>query len=216
MKAKSWCGYHYDNARRNGDPTAPKRRYPRRELAPCLVEGCGRHGDGGRGWCSKHYRRYQRHGDPLATSRIVGDDRARFDSHIERMDDGCWRWTASLNEDGYGVFSIAGTPCSAHRWSYENSVGPIPDGAELDHLCHTNSTCQAAAECLHRRCVNPAHLEPVEHRVNVLRGTGFAAINAAKESCPQGHEYHAKADGKGRYCKTCLRESDAKRYRKSA
>lgn len=46
----------------------------------------------------------------------------------------------------------------AHRLSYELFVGPIPDGYELDHLCRN------------RGCVNPAHLEAVTHRVNVLRG----------------------------------------------
>jgi hypothetical protein len=43
---------------------------------------------------------------------------------------------------------------------YEQSVGLIPDGLELDHLCEQVS------------CIRPDHLEPVTHAVNVLRSRG--------------------------------------------
>lgn len=36
-------------------------------------------------------------------------------------------------------------------------VGPIPEGLHLDHLCRV------------RRCVNPAHLEPVTQAENNYR-----------------------------------------------
>ena len=90
---------------------------------------------------------------------------------------GCWLWTGACSRRGYGAI-LADFPdrrmLCAHRAAYEMLVGPIPDGLQLDHLCRN------------RPCVNPAHLEPVTGRENVLRGTGFAAENAAKTHCVRG------------------------------
>lgn len=151
-----------------------------------------------------HYRRYQRHGDPLATSRIVGDDDARFRGHMHVDDNGCWLWTAALNHDGYAWFSVMGAACLGHRWSYQRTNGPIPDGTELDHLCRV------------RRCVNPAHLEPVTHKANVLRGESFAARNAVKATCDEGHAFTLNPTNGRRQCKPCARERDRKRYGQTA
>ena len=63
----------------------------------------------------------------------------------------------------------------AHRIGYEQLVGPIPKGLELDHLCRV------------RHCVNPDHLEPVTHKENTLRGSCPAAVNARKTHCKRGH-----------------------------
>lgn len=86
----------------------------------------------------------------------------------------------------------------AHRVAYELLIGPIAAGLELDHLCRTHA------------CVNPAHLEPVTGQVNLLRGVGFPATNAAKTHCPQGHEYTAENtywSKKGqRGCRACTAE----------
>jgi hypothetical protein len=67
-------------------------------------------------------------------------------------------------------------------------VGDIPTGLTIDHTCHTKD-CDEGVICSHRRCVNPDHLEPVTHQVNLLRGRGIPAINAAKTHCIRGHEY---------------------------
>lgn len=49
---------------------------------------------------------------------------------------------------------------------------PIPDDLQIDHLCHTDDPgCLGGNDCPHRRCVNPAHLEPVTPQGNSLRGT---------------------------------------------
>lgn len=88
-------------------------------------------------------------------------------------DTGCWLWTAAIDETtGYGRFHIApGNMGYAHRFSWELLVGPIPDGLDIDHLCRT------------RRCVNPAHLEPVTRQVNLLRGETLAAAHADHRDC---------------------------------
>jgi hypothetical protein len=84
---------------------------------------------------------------------------------------GCLLWTGKINRHGYGVVMVDGKRLGVHRVMYEMFVGPIPDGLELDHLCHTRDLgCLGGKTCLHRRCASPAHLEPVTTRENVLRG----------------------------------------------
>lgn len=122
---------------------------------------------------------------------------------------GCELWTGRRDAKGYGVFKRKGKPVFAYRWNYERVVGPIPRGLVIDHLCRVPS------------CVAPAHLEPVTSRENILRGESFAAVNAAKTACAQGHPYdfrntYQRPSG-ARDCRACGRERQAKcRMRKSA
>ena len=86
---------------------------------------------------------------------------------------------AGRDNHGYGKFRDASAlpPCDvrAHQWAYRTEVGPVPPGLQLDHLCRNPL------------CVNPKHLEVVTQGVNVLRGVGPSAINAAKTHCIRGH-----------------------------
>ncbi len=177
----------------------------------CTVDGC----TGGvfaRGWCCKHWKRWRKSGDV----HDVGDGRTlpaaiRFAAKVSQPDcNGCWNWLGRDNGQGYGAFKAGGVQYKAHRFSYEMAVGPIPDGLELDHLCRN------------RMCVNPAHLEPVTSRVNVLRGIAPPAANATKTHCPKGHPYddantwHAKSR-RERVCKTCKRaRNEIRRMRMAA
>lgn len=131
----------------------------------------------------------------------------RFWSKVDKSGD-CWLWTAHVNNRGYGMFGMKvdtkPTMRTAHRVAYEMERGPIPSGLEIDHLCRV------------RICVNPAHLEAVTHHENLMRGTGFAATNAAKTHCVRGHEYTPdntydcpSVDG-GRQCRACKRVNDAR------
>lgn len=99
-----------------------------------------------------------------------------FWARVDKTND-CWNWTAGTLTSGYGSFRINNRAHVAHRYAYEQLVGPIPPGLTLDHLCRN------------RRCVNPAHLEPVTLATNVLRGLSAPAINARKTHCSRGHEY---------------------------
>lgn|SRR5882724_2778105 len=98
----------------------------------------------------------------------------RIQKHI-RISRGCWNWTGQIATNGYGHVWYMGRTELAHRAVYKMLVGPIRKSLTIDHLCRN------------KRCVNPAHLEPVSIRVNILRGDGPAAINARLTKCKRGH-----------------------------
>lgn len=121
----------------------------------------------------------------------------------------CWLWTAHKSDKGYGRFRIGRPYVAAHRWAYERSIGPVPDGLVLDHLCRV------------RHCVRPSHLEPVTSRENTMRGETIAARHATKTHCDNGHEYTPEntriSTGGRRFCRACVRaQSRAKRARKKS
>lgn len=100
------------------------------------------------------------------------DLRAQFRAHCIVTEDGCWEWQGSA-VDGYGTATPpdgGGTSRYVHRIVWWLFVGPVPSSATLDHLCHTaDPTCPGGTQCRHRRCVNPAHLQPVLPAVNSRR-----------------------------------------------
>lgn len=59
---------------------------------------------------------------------------------------GCWLWTLALSDSGHGKVSFNGKKVGAHKFSYQRSVGPVPDGMVVRHICDCPS------------CVNPSHL----------------------------------------------------------
>lgn len=119
------------------------------------------------------------------------------------QENGCWDWTGAIYPNGYGAHRKAGFKgMYAHRVMYQRLVGPIPLGLTIDHLCRN------------RRCVNPAHLEPVTKRTNTLRGVGGPAVNAKKTHCIHGHPFSGEnlwVERTGsRHCRTCHRNSQAR------
>lgn len=179
----------------------------------CSVEGCDRPHEG-LGYCRMHYQRYKRWGDPLQVGDPNGPSpEERFWAKVDkRGPDECWPWLAQLNTCGYGSIRDEGRPRGAHRVAYELFVGAVPDGFEIDHLCHTrDESCSGGDSCPHRRCVNPAHLEAVPPRVNTLRGRGPGGLNARKTHCKWGHEFtedntYVWPRTGWRQCRTCWSE----------
>lgn len=148
IHARGLCKRHYD--RQNGgrpleDPISNTGK-------PCPIEGCSRKITV-RGMCGTHYERFRVHGSPHKVINIYRDDEARFWSKVEKSET-CWNWQASKVHAGYGHLGIQGKTIQAHRYSYELQNGPIPEGMEIDHICHNPA------------CVNPKHLRVVTPKQN--------------------------------------------------
>lgn len=148
-----------------------------------------------------------------ASARLRPDVVARFWEKVcHEPNTGCWLWTGAWirpyafgrisekgawgSQGGYGRVSFGdGTIGYAHRFSYELHFGPITPGKQVDHLCRQHM------------CVNPAHMEAVSQRENMLRGESPAAKRAKRTHCPRGHEYTpentALSARNQRHCKTC-------------
>jgi len=161
---------------------------------------------------------------------------------------GCWLWTGSTRRNGYGSThgrtAYGRSVSTAHRWAYEDQIGPIPDGHEIDHLCGV------------RNCVRPDHLEAVTLQENRRRrDIGYrpeistvaepipsypepellhprrrivnGKVNplwtepepkASPTHCKHGHEYAVVGwakNGRARTCAACRSESTAKRKAKT-
>lgn len=124
----------------------------------------------------------------------------RFEKNVDRRDDGCWDWTGVRHGKPYrhyGYVGFNGVRISAHRLAYHWRYGPVPDGLTVDHLCRNTL------------CVNPAHLEAVTNRENILRGNGVPSRNARKTHCKRGHtlggENLLRLSNGDRICRTCQR-----------
>ena len=48
----------------------------------------------------------------------------------------CLMWRYSLNSGGYGIQRVGGRDERVHRLAYEQACGPIPQGAQINHLCN--------------------------------------------------------------------------------
>lgn len=63
-------------------------------------------------------------------------------NYIPEPMSGCWLWEGAVQANGYGV---AGRKL-AHRQSWEDHHGPIPEGMSVLHKCDVRS------------CINPDHM----------------------------------------------------------
>ena len=130
-------------------------------------------------------------------------DALRVERFWSRVDiaspDACWLWNAYVTPRGYGQVGapVAGER-QAHRVAYALSVGPIPDGLTIDHLCRV------------KLCCNPAHLESVTAAENHRRWAETLT------TCPHGHAKtpeNTYVTARGfRQCRECRRLSQVRYY----
>lgn len=126
-------------------------------------------------------------------------------SKIDKLPDGCWRWTGYIDtKTGCGrMYGGNYQTVNVHTVMYTQIVGPVPEGLELDHLCR------------HRWCVNPDHLEAVTHAVNLARGHAPTSLLHQSGKCKNGHTISPentcfrKGTNDVVYCKVCRREQRA-------
>jgi hypothetical protein len=131
----------------------------------------------------------------------------RFWAKVDKTET-CWLWTAGTSS-GYGVFHPQKRQnVYAHRYAYTLLVGPIPKGHELDHIKANGCTSTLCVKAIADE-QGPAHLEPVVHRENILRGDSAAAKHAAKTHCNRGHPLagdNMYLDPRGaRTCRACAK-----------
>ena len=124
----------------------------------------------------------------------------KFWAKVVVKENGCWEWIGANNGKGYGQFWDGTKLVTAHGFAYGLLRGSIPEGLEPDHLCRN------------KKCVNPAHIEPVTRSENTRRGIGPTLAGEKqrqKTHCPHGHPYSSEntyITPKGhRQCRICRR-----------
>lgn len=141
----------------------------------------------------------------------------RFWEKVDKTET-CWIWTGATTGTAsgspYGMFvpdarrSGPRRKVLAHRYAYEQIVGPIAEGLTLDHV---KTLCRSTL------CVNPAHLEPVTIAENIRRAReGRTHCDRGIHSWTDDNIYVQPSTG-GRTCRACQRERQrAARERKGA
>lgn len=122
----------------------------------------------------------------------------RFYRHVDTSGE-CHLWTGTTlgSKHPYGGFQAStrreDNKVYAHRWIYEQLVGPIPDGYEIDHVWERG--------CRDRLCVRIEHLEPVTSDENKRR--------ARRKVCRKGQHEQTEENtiwdhlGRRRGCLKC-------------
>jgi hypothetical protein len=161
-----------------------------------------------------------------------GEWRAWLLARGERNTNGCLIWTGGRRPSGYGyvpvpfdadllataggrVFGLSHGQTGPHRAIWLLDRGPIPDGFDVEHACHSvDDDCPGGRGCLHRACFDVDHLEPLTRSENLLRGRSHGRFRGATH-CVHGHplsgdNLHVGSTGT-RQCRACAREK-SRRY----
>lgn len=170
--ARGLCGGHYRRWRLYGDPMAD---VPLCEIVKesrtCDIPGCGRK-HRSKGLCNLHYQRQLQKNKPKTKAELMAKARPRtveekITSYIKK-DGNCAVWMGQRDVQGYGRTMSNGKAVMAHRYIWEHHNGPIPEGLEIDHICHNAS------------CVKVEHLRVVTRQQNAQHRQGAMPGNKSK------------------------------------
>jgi hypothetical protein len=113
-----------------------------------------------------------------------------------RTEQGCLLWLGYVDKDnGYSQIGYgAHQKFLGHRLIFGLAVRPLEPDEHVDHRCHnTDLFCGGNGTCLHRRCLEPAHLEAVSQAENNRRAAerarktpGARWTNEMRGTCKNG------------------------------
>ena len=151
----------------------------RRSRGSCSIEGCNL-AHLARGFCTKHWNEWRASVTPEEfVRRRYQTLNEALDGRSRASDGGCLIWTGNVagpEPYQYGVLTFGGKKLYAHRVAYEVAKGAIPEGMDVDHICHV------------RLCVNADHLRPASRKQN---SENLAGSHANSHTGVRGVTYDA-------------------------
>lgn len=149
-------------------------------------------------------------------TRPTSTDMRIFRMNVEQdTANGCWQWHGRLTRDGYPTARLGGREQGVHRWVLLTHKGAPPTPtSQAGHTCHDHAVERgecSGGPCIHRLCVNPAHLQWQSPSENTKASDHH---KRRVTECPAGHPYddeNTRVRRGRRECLACERERSAGR-----
>lgn len=180
-KSRGYCGAHYENFRRTGNPYSLHEQKAMRPKPICTIDGCGNVVNS-RSLCKRHYQNLLTLGQPIPVKDLPVAERMKLTGWTV-TDDGCWEWNGKRNDQGYGIVNALRegyVGARAHRIMYELTYGSLDPGVVVRH------------DCDNPPCVNPDHLRTGSQWSNmddmVSRHRSAQLYENSGNRCRNGHD----------------------------